>query len=548
MKELLSGNKVFILYLALSTLYLGVQMFQGLSYLDIGMYMSGYEHIVDDPVPSVFLGQWLLSFVTSSWVLRLFHADGFMAMRIMYLALTVVLQCVVYSYAKKYIPKKYIIAGLGLTTLSIYGAYTEINYNDYTLFFFLLAILSYHHGQSHHWGMLVLSGVLTGIAFYFRITNLALIVFPWASWLLNRLCPWGKWSLAQQVICFYSGWLIGIVGTYLFIMAIGMGDIMQFTLANIIQVGGNADDIHSFKNVLLCFYQVHKAEIAATSVIALLTLFIYWTFFIRKQLVRLLLLAVLFALVVLCIYFWEEPSSITIGICLFGLIAAVRYRLVDAKTLHLFALSFTLPLLAPLGSNAGAAFACKATCILSLSIALYIFARIGHLATFHTQEHSRAYRQALRLGIVAIGCAMVYTNINRLMMEDGNRKMCWYHVNSPLTGPIMTTQANAQTHNYLIQQVKPHLPKGSYLISNSSLTAVSLLQCKPYAVYSTIFSSDNMNRRYIDFVYGHTHQAPYILDSKNHNAKDLFVIHYLESKHPYKKIWSDGTFTLLAPR
>ena len=31
----------FIIYLCLSTLYLGAQMFQGLSFLDIGMYMSG---------------------------------------------------------------------------------------------------------------------------------------------------------------------------------------------------------------------------------------------------------------------------------------------------------------------------------------------------------------------------------------------------------------------------------------------------------------------------------------------------------------------------
>ncbi len=46
---------VFIIYSVFATVYLGIQMFQGFSYLDIGFYMSGYQHFNDDPYVSYFL-------------------------------------------------------------------------------------------------------------------------------------------------------------------------------------------------------------------------------------------------------------------------------------------------------------------------------------------------------------------------------------------------------------------------------------------------------------------------------------------------------------
>lgn len=168
----------FIIYLCLSTLYLGAQMFQGLSFLDIRMYMSGYEHIASDPYPSVFLGQWLLSFTVSSCILRLFHADSFLAMRLMFLVFSVIMQTVAYISCKRYVPRRYVIAGLALTVLSIFGAYTEMTYNDYTALLFMAALLSYHKGQSSSLLYIAISGFLIALAFFFRITNLAFVVFP----------------------------------------------------------------------------------------------------------------------------------------------------------------------------------------------------------------------------------------------------------------------------------------------------------------------------------------------------------------------------------
>lgn len=549
-RRLCKENASFIIYLVISTSYLGVQMLQGLSYLDIGMYMSGCEHIADDASASVFLGQWLLSFVASSGVMRLLHADGFMALRVMYLVLTAVMQTMVYAYCRRYVPVRYVIAGLALTVLSLFGAYTEINYNDYTMLLVMLAILCYHRGMASGWGYMVLSGFLIGLSFYFRITNLAFIMLPLAAWLTGHVVRWGRYGFRYQALSFAAGWVLGIIATGLVVWLLGYGDVMAFTLRNIMTVGGNASDSHSLKNVIICFYEIHKTEVAATSVIVAVGWLCWSTLRHMAGLWRVLWLAVLSGVMVLCVYLWEHPSSITIGICLFGLALCLTDRAESAELKHLFALAMCLPVLAPLGSNAGAAFACKGTCMLALPMALYAFDRQWrHQCPLLTCREGRAaYRQTLRLCYAAVCCAMIYTNVLRPMMEDGNRLECRYRVDSPLTGPIMTTRHNADTHNYLLRRVKPMLADGEYLVSNGSLTAISLLGCRPYAVYSTVFSGDIMNSRYIDYAIAHTHRLPSILDDADaHTAKDLFVMRYIMSKGAYRAVWTDGRYTLWKP-
>lgn len=562
----LKANGAFLIYLALSTLFLAAQMWQGISFLDIGMYMSGYEHICDDPAPSVFLGQWLLSFVVSSHILHLFHADSFIAIRMMFLALTILLQCITYGYLKRYLDKKYIIVGLGMMVLSLYGAYTEINYNDYSLLLCLLAILCYHRGTSCKqerkdklqganklqgecklqglW--IALSGLIIGIAFYFKITNLAWIALPFISCAITNITRGLKPSKTLQIGLFFGGWLIGMTGTYLFITAIGFGDIMRFTLENIVQVGGNSTDSHSLKNVFLCFVEIHKNEIGAVALIGFYTYLIYMAQRLSKKWMTWTVGAFLSGILLLCIYLWEQPSSLMNGMCFLCLIICLTDKQIDGDIKYLFALSTFLPFLCPLGSNAGAAFASKGTCILSLSFAIYTIARFKNRLV--KTSGIRIANRSIVLSLIVVCLSMLYTNIKRPMMEDGNRQECRFKINSPLTDKILTTQENANMHNYLIEKVKPLLPKGSYLICDFSLTAISLLECKPYAVYSTVFSNNEMNERYIDYAYRHTKQLPYILDKpKERTDKDTFVINYLTKGHTYRTIWSDGTYILLAP-
>ena len=69
-----------------------------------------------------------------------------------------------------------------------------------------------------------------------------------------------------------------------------------------------------------------------------------------------------------------------------------------------------------------------------------------------------------------------------------------------------------------------------------------------YAVYSTVFTSNVMNRRYIDAAYKHSRLLPYLLiDQDNNSDKDKYVEDYLYGIKPYRTIWTDGRYVLKAP-
>lgn len=544
-KNRCNSHGIFIIYLIASVLFLTVQMFQGISFLDIGMYMSGYEHIADDPYPSVFLGQWLLSFVITSKILHLFHADGFLALRIMNLALITLTQCIVYGYAQKLIPKKYIVAGLGFTILSLYGAYTEINYNDYSFFLFLLAIISLHHGKENHPMFIGLSGAIIGISFYFRITNLAWLILPFIAWFIGYITHYSsKISTKQLMLYFYTGWGIGLVATFILLYLTGYSDLMVFTIKNMFGIGVDPKDNHNLLLVLIWFIEMHKNEIASTSAIAFYTMLIYLSLRTKVKSLRIGFCLILVGCIALCIYFLDSPTEITNGICILALVLCLKSKRINTNIKFLFALACTIPILGALGSNAEAAFANKGTCILAVPFALYTIAQ----AKNEYSVHKKGYNKSILVTLCVIGCAMLYANLQHTMMEEEKRKDCTYRINSPLTGNILTNKENAQMHNYLIKEVKPRIPKGSYLICNFSLTAISLLDCKPYAIFSTIYSGNRMNEKYINYAYSHTHKLPYILlKTETISERDSFVIEYLTKRHPYKTIWSDGSYRLLAP-
>ena len=186
----LSSHKAFSIYLLFAALFLGVQMFQGLSYLDIGMYMSGYQHFTSDPYASYFLGQWILTYDVTSALCKLFSINSFLGLRVLHLVYVLVTQTVVYLYLRQYISTRSIITGLLIATLAHYGSYTEINYNDYSALLLLLSILCYHGGadRDNQW-IIMMGGVLAGVAVYFRIVNITYICLPLCAMLISK-----KWN------------------------------------------------------------------------------------------------------------------------------------------------------------------------------------------------------------------------------------------------------------------------------------------------------------------------------------------------------------------
>ncbi len=536
---------VFIIYSVFATVYLGIQMFQGFSYLDIGFYMSGYQHFNDDPYVSYFLGQWLLSFNLTSALCRLFSINTYLGLRILHLLFIIISQTVIYFYLKRYINRHFIISGLLLATLAHFGSYTEINYNDYSVGLLTLSIMAYHYGYANNrMKAIILSGILAGVSFYFRIVNVTFIGIPFLAWLISHRYK-SAIRTRYQFFGFFSGIIAACCATTVLLYYNGMLDVFTMTLTDLFTRSSDPQDPHGVKAIIINLYDLYKGQIQGFSVIALLTFLIAFNDIKNKGAIRTIITIVLSLLIIPNIYLWESPSNITVGICLSALFFLFAGRDVNPQTASLYLLSLFIPVIFPIGSNAGPDFYGKDMCFLTLPVALCIIGEgIGTLKA----EYRKAAYKALHISFAFICIAMIYTNINRPMMEEGTRAQCRYTINSPLTKHIYTTEENASLNNYLIDKVKPLIPAQSYLICNFSIPMISLLECKPYAVYSTVFTSNVMNRRYIDAAYKHSRLLPYLLiDQDNNSDKDKYVEDYLYGIKPYRTIWTDGRYVLKAP-
>lgn len=536
---------VFIIYSVFATVYLGIQMFQGFSYLDIGFYMSGYQHFNDDPYVSYFLGQWLLSFNLTSALCRLFSINTYLGLRILHLLFIIISQTVIYFYLKRYINRHFIISGLLLATLAHFGSYTEINYNDYSVGLLTLSIMAYHYGYANNrMKAIIQSGIFAGVSFYFRIVNITFIGIPFLAWLISHRYK-SAIRTRYQFFGFFSGIIAACCATTVLLYCNGMLDVFTMTLTDLFTRSSDPQDPHGVKAIIINLYDLYKGQIQGFSVIALLTFLIAFNYIKNKGAIRTIITIVLSLLIIPNIYLWESPSNITVGICLSALFFLFAGRDVNPQTASLYLLSLFIPVIFPIGSNAGPDFYGKDMCFLTLPVALCIIGEgIGTLKA----EYRKAAYKALHISFAFICIAMIYTNINRPMMEEGTRAQCRYTINSPLTRHIYTTEENASLNNYLIDKVKPLIPAQSYLICNFSIPMISLLECKPYAVYSTVFTSNVMNRRYIDAAYKHSRLLPYLLiDQDNNSDKDKYVEDYLYGIKPYRTIWTDGRYVLKAP-
>ena len=160
------GRLAFPAYLLAATVFLALQTLQGLSYLDPGMYLAGYLNFNDDPWACQYLGQWYLTYKLTGALCSLMGAQSFIAIRLMAVALNVAMQAVIYLYLKRYMPRRYVIAGLAMATLACFGSYTDINYNDYSVALLTLAIITYHAGafERNSLWLIFASGAIVGVA------------------------------------------------------------------------------------------------------------------------------------------------------------------------------------------------------------------------------------------------------------------------------------------------------------------------------------------------------------------------------------------------
>ena len=472
-------KKILIIsYFILAALFLLTKAMQGFSYLDIGMYMSGYEYFDKDPISIYYVGQWLMSFEFSGWIMKFFSLESYYGLRVMRVVLMISMEIIIYLYLRHYIPKRYIILGLAFATIAQQESYAEINYNDYSAFFLCLSLLFFHRGVVSKRDSLrpfFLSGLVIGLSVFFRMTNLSFLIMPLCAMIILPLLSCRNPPLRILPI-FYSGVTIGLAAILLVIYVSGKWNVLIMTITDLFSIGGRGDDPHHLKYVFFSLYEIYKHEIQAGAIILFLTATyaVLHSRFKAKEARTVLFIGFAF-FVWLNVYFWEHISDVIVGyswIVLLCLIAIPSFR---RGPVGLFAIAFLFPLLLPIGTNGGSAFIGQNLVFLPLPIALYITA-------LQVKAQQNRYVTTFRRLPSILSCCLIvaflYTDIKRPMLEEECRLACRYPIDSPIARHIFTSKENANHLNDLIHQLKgKYLRDNEYLFCNFNIPIISLLGC-----------------------------------------------------------------------
>ena len=565
-----NGRLAFAVYLAITAIFLFITSFQGISHFDIGMYISGYQHFNSDPYTTCFLGRWYLTFHLLGAICNLFGIDTLLGLRLMRIVMLLVLQTIIYLYLRKLIKTKHIIAGLAITMFAQYGAYSEINYNDLSVFMLVCAILLYHkglHSDNRPLVSIILSGVVVGISFFFRLVNLSFILLPLFAIIISLF--YGiKVAWLKHTVAFFLGVTVGCLIVVGIAWVDGTAGVLQLTVSDLIHISGDSSDPHNMRSIIRYYLEDILGEIKMSLFIA----FVMYGFILANLQVgkRLLHVAYCILAAAIIIVVWQDgiSANTTVGFCLAALLLDIfsrksfsthpsfltpqRSARLRQETLSkqseertLIALSFFIPLILPIGSNGTSQFYGQCLCILALPLAVSIIARGEKKPSFRTGT------TAVRYIIVSICIGLTVTNIFRPMMEDGNRIDCRYTIDSKATRFLLTNKENADLNNKMVKEVKPIIPSGSHLICNFSITMISVLECKPYGIFSEIFSTNRTTERYLRIAHEkgiEGKQLPYLLVDEDQETDDFrHVRKILSSMSPYEEVWRSDNYVLLKP-
>lgn len=574
------GTRWFATYLVVAAVFLTVTSLQGISYYDIGFYLSGYQYFNDDPFASYFLAQWYLTFRSLGFVCNALGIGTFLGLRILRTLFLLVFQSIIYLYLRKSIKTKYIIGGMAMTTLAQYGAYSEINYNDLSIFLLVCAILLYHkaitqakqpNDQTTNYsspkGGLVwvfLSGFLIGISIFLRLVNLTFLALPFFAIIV---CLYYKKQVSwwRQLVCFFLGAVVSSALILGIAWADGTFGVLQQTFSDLVSISTDKTDKHSFGMIVRFYLYDVLAEVKMSLFIAFV---IYGFIIARTQASRKLIhlaYALLSAVIIYVVWQDGKAGNITVGFCLSLFLLdffsnnprfSLGHKLTSPRGGQvgvplLYTLAMFIPLVFPFGSNGTNQFYGQMLCILAMPLAVATLMR----GSSHKVQSSQFKVQSSKLAgiyiIAAICIGMTVTNVLRPMMEDGNRLQCKYTIDSHATGPLLTNEDNAALHNRMVREVKPLIPQGSHLICNFSITMISVLECRPYAIFADGYSTPERAEQYLHAAYERSRdgkQLPFLLvDEESETDCFRHIRNVLSTFSTYKEIWRSENYVLLKP-
>ncbi len=522
---------------------------QGLSVHDSGVYLSGYLHFASEPEVNSYLGQWLLSYLGMGWLCGALGIKSFLGLRLVHVALMALAHAGIYRWATHSLGIRPQLALLGLVMAALchVQGYSEVNYNELSALL-LIAVTATLTGGIHRrkpWRVAA-AGALVAVAVAARVVNVWFVALPAVAWLAgDRSAAWGSTWLA-----WLGGGLAGAAAVLAVLWASGTLSVVGITARTMLGMASAGSSTHGI-DTLVWTYAGGMGHTALSGItlmaVAAVVAAAMWGVRGCGKAARAVAAAVCAAIGAVTL--WRLNSGPVCNYAMFlsmATLAVMAVRLGQSGMRTAAALWLAVLVLYPLGSAASNAV--NGPYFLHLALPLAVAGMASGIQSAKGRWRTALCRTAAVMA-AALAMAMIKLNATHGLFQDQKRTACHYEIYSPATRGICTNEANAQLHNWLIAQLRPHLRPGQYAICNFSLPLISMLDCRPYAYAESEWVDDSaVLCLYIDEAHKASRRLPaFIIDSRRLNACDAAVMAHCRRLAPYSTVWSSSPYSLVAP-
>ena len=469
-----SLSKLSWTLIAAAIVYQLLYVWQGLDFTDTGFHLTAYQQIFSNPETVHYSFMFWLSNIFGGAIMKVF--PGLLANRIASVVLHTFMFWLYYDLLRRVTErnKAVIYCSLSLLFFQYYG-FETLNYDSFSIAGMSLAVYFFVRGLwSNTIWQLALGAFICGVATYFRVTNLAAVVFiPLAGiWVYLQQKKWSQTvrSISLMTITYLAGHAVIIA----FMMSMGHWDLFLTNIDFVGKMGAAGDSSHGIVPVMLLYI---KGWVKIGLFVSILIM-VYYFRRLTCNFISLDLLGglALFAFGFAMFFIYQYPTSIWSKLRYLmyaGTLISTIYVLWkgDKKMGILTSIAIAMMVIFPLGSDSGIEklyFSC------GLSFAL-IFYTIDQL---WAEEQFDTFKQMGAVLYVTTCLSFGFTNT---YFDLGSRLHKTAISNHPALSNIYTTPERAAAVDSLVLELRKHISKDDYLMAFSDIPMVNYItETKPY--------------------------------------------------------------------
>jgi hypothetical protein len=564
-------------------------IFQGLDFTGSGFDADFYARIFSDPNTVQYnFSYWLSGIIGGLW-LKLFPGLGLLGLRLAGVLCTTITFWIAYDLLKKYLHTGPLRLSLSLILLFLATSLKELNYEDITAMFFILAAWFLFNGLTREKSSLIfLSGIFISLNTFSRPANifgLVLLLAIWFSGYLNR-------NTARQVflqsVLFVGGF--GIMSAALiFVMKTMHHDLIFRNSLNL------ARQVGSQNNYLLIYgmfkqYVLHYSEAIAISMVVIVAMWSSAAAWRRLKadlpaaipFLPVVKYGVLLILTAVCIYYAKKDPDFWSWLFLFyaGTSLIVGFLIVTGrqpKNLRILAsVGCIMLLVMPVGAGEVLMTLGKYSMWIIVPITVDYLLSIRALSSRvivsensqHSYEQVIDVKQMTGLRYTGIYLTLIYIlSITYFYpwFDRSNRSAMRFQVNNEHMHGIYTTARRAGVINELLAQSARYVKPEDYVLAYDCIPMYYYMtDTKPYMHNSWVWLyDDEVFKEELYKSYAETQICPVVIMQKRSTIDNNWPDNYTEENkfrpeataclqeflkaHQYRQVWENDFFKMYLP-